>query len=145
MLAIASLLSWSQIWTLGAMLTTAIMSRFASNLVRLYAAVSLTKAADADSWWKCQSGVLSPMSTGYSSFCKASAVGSTRPFAVQLAIHAWKDLPWCGPFACDAESGAADIVASLAAICIFTAMALLLIREFAALRTKKRRPKKLVL
>jgi hypothetical protein len=144
MLALAAYLSWSQIWTLGAMLTTAIMSRFASNLVRLYTAVSLAKAADADSWWKCQTGVLSPMSSGYSSFCKASAVGSTRPFLVQLVIHAWKDLPWCGPFACDVESGAADIVASLAAICIFTAIALLLIREFAAFRTKKkRRPKKL--
>lgn len=139
-----ALLTWPQLWTVGWMLVTGIATRFAQNLVRGYTVVSMTKAADTDSWWQCQNS-LSPLSTGYSAFCKASAVGSSRPFAVQLAVHAWKELPWCGPFSCDVESGAADVVASLAAICLFTAASLLLIREFAAIRTKKRRPKKLAL
>jgi hypothetical protein len=140
-LHLASFLSWSQLWTLGGVLASALATRFAQNMARGYSAVSLTKAADADSWWKCQTGSLSPMSTGYSAFCKASAVGSSRPFLVQLTVHAWKELPWCGPFTCDVESGAADIIASLAAACVMVVALMLLLRELAACRTrKKRRP-----
>jgi hypothetical protein len=134
-----SALSWSQLWAAGGIIISALASKFVQNLVRGYSVVSLTKAADADSWWKCQSGSLSPMSTGYSAFCKTSAVGSSRPLAMQLVIHAWKELPWCGPFTCDVESGAADLIASIAAICVALVILMFLILEFVAFRTKKMR------
>jgi hypothetical protein len=113
--------------------------QFAKNIVYGYDVVALTKAADLDAWLKCQSGFLSPMSTGYTAFCLASALGGTRSFVFQLVIHAWKKLPWCGPFTCDVESGLNDMIASLAAGVIFIVVFMQLILEITKRRLKKRR------
>ena len=127
------------IWIAPTTLLTAIASKYVQNLVAGYSLVRLRQAADLEAMLGCQTS-LSYMATGYRAFCETSAVGASRPFAAQLALHAWNELPWCGPFKCDAESGIQSLVSSLAALLILTYITLQLVKQVVVRRKRRKSP-----